>query len=753
MRVPRRSIPFLVAAQTILVLSAAVPGVSAADPKVPMIVVLEKDADVDAAVARGKREHGVKPSNVFKHAARGYAAKLTQGQARAIGREPGVDAVVPDAVVELTAQVSPAGVRRVGATRSPLTHIDTNDLASHRANVDVAIIDTGIQPDHPDLRVVGGYDCTRPGTSSERSRSSRWRDEHGHGTHVAGIVGALDNDRGVVGVAPGARLWSVRVFDATGYSRISWIACGIDWITSKRTSSGGPLIEVANMSLRDEGRDDGNCGYSNNDIEHRAICRSTDRGTTYVVAAGNDRNSAGNWRPASYNEVITVSAMADYDGRPGGLASPTCTAFGKRDSDDTFADFSNYGGDIDLIAPGACVRSTLPGSTYGTISGTSMATPHVSGGAALYMIAHPGSTPGDVRAALRAAGLFDWKTSTDRDGTIDPLLDVSSIGAGAGIRVVSARTSVRLWAGAGSSTVNFQLRRLDGQSGDVTMSMAGLPNGVEATFSRTTFGGRFFGDATVALRATAGAAPADTDVSIRATSGGLEHRYTFRLQVDIDEASPSVSNVRDSFRVPATVSTSSAYVTTRWTASDSGSGVASSNIGEQRDGGAWASVATTTGSVRTRSARLPYLTDVRHRVRARDLVGNLSDFVEGPTIQLRKYSEGTSLASWSSGWTASANSSALGGGLRYATKSGASVTFRFSGRAVAWISRTSSSLGNARVYIDGTSVGVYGLGGSSRYRQVVFARDVSPGTHTMKIVVLGTSGRPRIDVDGFLVMQ
>ena len=753
MRVRQRSIPFLVVALTILVLGAAVPGAFAADPKVPMIVLLEKDADVDAAVARGKREHAVKPTNVFKHAARGYAANLSRGQVRAIERDPVVDAVVEDTVVELAAQVSPAGVRRVGATRSPLTHIDTNDLASHRANVDVAIIDTGIQPNHPDLRVVGGYDCTRPGTSAERSSSSRWRDEHGHGTHVAGIVGALDNDRGVVGVAPGARLWSIRVFTASATSRISWIACGIDWVTSKRTSTGGPRIEVANMSLRDEGRDDGNCGYSNSDIMHRAICRSTDRGTTYVVAAGNDRNSAGNWRPGSYNEVITVSAMADYDGRPGGLASATCTAFGRRDGDDTFADFSNYGGDVDLIAPGACVRSTLPGSSYGTISGTSMATPHVAGGAALYLIAHPGSTPGDVRSALRAAGLFDWRTSTDRDGTIDPLLDVASFGAGEGLRIRSSTTSVRLWAGGPGSTVRFRLTRLDGQSGDVTMSMAGLPSGVEASFTRTTFGGRNFGEASVSLRATADANVADGDVSITATSGGVESRHTFRMRVDVDQIAPAVSGVRDSFRVPASVSTSSAWVTTRWTASDSGSGVAASNVGERRDGGAWASLATTAASTRTRNSRLPYLTDVQHRVRARDLVGNLSDFAEGPTIRLRRYSEGTSAATYSSGWTASSNSSALGGGLRYATKSGASVTFRFTGRAVAWISRTSSSLGNARVYIDGTSVGVYGLGGASRYRQVVFARSVSPGAHTMKIVVLGTSGRPRIDVDGFLVMQ
>ena len=214
MRVRQRSIPFLVVALTILVLGAAVPGAFAADPKVPMIVLLEKDADVDAAVARGKREHAVKPTNVFKHAARGYAANLSRGQVRAIERDPVVDAVVEDTVVELAAQARRPVFAGWGR-RVAVTHIDANDLASHRANVDVAIIDTGIQPNHPDLRVVGGYDCTRPGTSAERSSSSRWRDEHGHGTHVAGIVGALDNDRGVVGVAPGARLWSIRVFTAS----------------------------------------------------------------------------------------------------------------------------------------------------------------------------------------------------------------------------------------------------------------------------------------------------------------------------------------------------------------------------------------------------------------------------------------------------------------------------------------------------------------------------------------------------------
>ncbi len=750
-RRPGRSL--LAAALIALLPIGLAPATLAAEPKTPMIVVLERDADVDGAVARGKRDHAVKPSNIFRHAARGYAAELTRGQAKAIARDGDVMAVIRDSVVELTAQSIPVGVRRVNTTKSPLTHIDGADLASHRANVDVAIIDTGIQPDHPDLRVSGGYDCSRPGTAQERSWPSRWRDDHGHGTHVAGIVGALDNGTGVVGVAPGARLWSVRVFDATGYSRISWITCGIDWVTSRRdpSDSSRPLIEVANMSLRDEGGDDGNCGWSIADIEHQAICRSTTRGTTYVVAAGNDSNSASGWRPASYNEVITVSAMADFDGRPGGLASATCTSFGRRDSDDTYADFSNYGGDVDLIAPGVCVRSTVRGSSYGTVSGTSMASPHVAGGAALYLIAHRGAGPTEVRSALRAAGAFDWRTSTDRDSTIDPLLDVSSFGAGAGLRVRATVTTVRLLPGGASSSVRFELGRLDGQDGTVSMSADGLPDGVSATFSKSTFNGRDFGAASVTLRASSDAPGSDQTIAITARSGDLSARHSLRLIVVRDDAAPVVESVRERLVVPSTVTTGSALVSTQWSATDVGSGIASSTVSERRNDGSWTGIATAGASTRSRSARMPFGVTVQHRVRSTDVAGNVGEYLEGPATVLTSYSENTSLSSWSSGWSFASTSNALGGRLRYATKAGASVTLRFEGRGVGWISRTSSTSGNASVYIDGAYAGTVYLKGSSAYGRLVFARDLDAGWHTLRVVVLGTSGRPRIDIDGFVV--
>ncbi|HYY81309.1 MAG TPA: S8 family serine peptidase, partial [Actinomycetes bacterium] len=120
--------------------------------------------------------------------------------------------------------------------------------------------------------------------------------------------------------------------------------------------------------------------------------------------------------------VITVSALADFNGQPGGGAAPTCRA----DQDDTFADFSNFGSDVDLIAPGVCIRSTYRGSTYATLSGTSMASPHVAGAAALYKSTHPSATPTQVKSALQAAGNLNWNNSDDGDATKERLLNVST---------------------------------------------------------------------------------------------------------------------------------------------------------------------------------------------------------------------------------------------------------------------------------------------------------------------------------------
>lgn len=344
-------------------------------------------------------------------------------------------------------QEIPTGIRRIGA--------DSTTVANP-VDVDIAIIDTGIDLDHEDLNVAGGVNFSGAGDAGGD-------DDHGHGTHVAGIAGAIDNGTGVLGVAPGARLWAVKVLDENGSGLLSNVIAGIDWVTAHARE-----IEVANMSL--------SAAPGASDAFHTAIINSVNAGVFYAVAAGNNGLDVYYLDPplgvlyyemfgiavipAAYPEVATVSAMADSDGVPGGIGGSTSWG-----DDDTFAIFSNYSKDvasdntfnfpgkaIDLAAPGVDILSTWMGNGYETISGTSMASPHVAGVAALYIAANgtpvdldgDGTTDGfdlnsdgyvnelDVYAVRRA--LIDAAIpnspngiSGDPDGNPEPLVDAGGL--------------------------------------------------------------------------------------------------------------------------------------------------------------------------------------------------------------------------------------------------------------------------------------------------------------------------------------
>lgn len=371
------------------------------------IVVLHDTAAPRRASRRHAERFEMSVGHVYTSALKGYSARMPVRAARALEAAKGVQSVQADREVRTTAQTTPTGIRRVLATQSPTAGIDGVD---DRVDVDVAVIDTGVQLDHPDLNVY------RPGAKACGLLNFNANDSQGHGTHVAGTIGALDNGTGVVGVAPGARIWPVRVLNALGSGSTSDVICGIDFVAAN-----ADRIEVANMSLGGAGTDRGSCG-AGRDAMHQAICTAVDAGVTFVVAAGNESADAATSTPAAYDEVITVSALADFDGLPGGAGQPTC----RTDQDDTFASFSNYGADVDIIAPGVCILSTWLRGGYNTISGTSMAAPHVAGGAALYLARNPGASPAQVRSALVAAGSGDWDASDDPDNVKEPLLDVST---------------------------------------------------------------------------------------------------------------------------------------------------------------------------------------------------------------------------------------------------------------------------------------------------------------------------------------
>jgi subtilisin family serine protease len=374
------------------------------------IVVLKDSVSHPSAVAsEHARDHGAQVTFVYKHAIKGYAALIPEGSVERIRSDARVAYVEADQRAHAFAQVVPTGVQRTLADENPNITIDGND--DKRIDVDVAIIDTGIDLDHVDLNVVASTNCAGGGPFRSSCSDGGGNDGNGHGTHVAGSVAAIDNGTGVVGVAPGARLWAVRVLDNSGNGYISWIVAGIDWVTARNDK-----IEVANMSL--------GCECSSDSMD-TAIANSVATGIVYAVAAGNSDADAATHSPANHPDVITVSALADFDGAPGGLSSSTC----RTDEDDTLANFSNWGTTIEVAAPGVCILSTWNDGGYNTISGTSMASPHVAGAAAL--LTSGANDPKDkagadaIRQTIMNTGNDIWIDDSG-DGIQEPLLDVSN---------------------------------------------------------------------------------------------------------------------------------------------------------------------------------------------------------------------------------------------------------------------------------------------------------------------------------------
>jgi subtilisin family serine protease len=380
------------------------------------IVTLKDGADSNALSQRLAKQAGGKRGYVYSSALNGFSIEMPKAALNGLRNHPTVMLVEEDLAQQAIVQGIPEGITRIFASQN--TDFDIDGVDDNRVDADVAILDTGIDVDHPDLNVVGGANCLQ--SRKRRGRTTYYcdatvsaDDDQYHGTHVAGTVAALDNGVGVVGVAPGARLWAVKVLDSNGSGYTSGIIAGIDWVVAQGD------IEVMNLSL-------GGSGVSS--AYQTAIDNAVANGVAVVVAAGNSAADSANYSPAFVRSAITVSALADFDGLEGGNGT-SCYA-DDTEQDDTLADFSNFGVPVDIAAPGYCVYSTIPTEYavaepgYYSLDGTSMAAPHVAGAAAV--LASNGMAASDIAGYLTSTGNFNYVDDSG-DGIQEPLLDVSSL--------------------------------------------------------------------------------------------------------------------------------------------------------------------------------------------------------------------------------------------------------------------------------------------------------------------------------------
>jgi subtilisin family serine protease len=322
------------------------------------IVVLQPGAAGGGLVKR----YGGEVTENYQATVRGFSARMTTGQARRLAADPAVRYVEQDATITLTGGALTGGtptwgLDRIDQRQLPLSKTYTGPSA---AGVTAYVLDTGIRITHQEFggRATNGYDAV--------DQDNVAQDCNGHGTHVAGTIGGS-----TWGVAKDVKLVAVRVLGCNGSGSYSDIIAGIDWVTRRVTHVHGP--SVANMSL----------GGTVSKALDDAVDRSIAAGVTYAVAAGNDNKDACRQSPADDPAAITVGASDDRDKR---------------------ASFSNYGRCLDLFAPGVRIESASNRSNTATMimNGTSMASPHVAGAAALVLGAHPDWTPAQVRDELVA---------------------------------------------------------------------------------------------------------------------------------------------------------------------------------------------------------------------------------------------------------------------------------------------------------------------------------------------------------------
>ncbi|QYX81159.1 S8 family peptidase [Streptomyces akebiae] len=346
------------------------------------IVTLKKSAGLKAASSAGKdlvEEYGGSVKRTFKSALNGYSAELSATEAKRLAADPAVASVEQDQVftADATQTSAPWGLDRSDQASLPLSGTYTYP-DSAGSGVTAYVIDTGVRISHAQFggRAFNGYDAV--------SNDNVAQDGNGHGTHVASTIAGS-----TYGIAKQAKIVAVRVLNNAGSGTTAGVVAGIDWVTANHS---GP--SVANMSLS---------GGASTAID-TAVRNSISSGVTYAVAASNNSANASSYSPARVTEAITVGATTNTDAR---------------------ASYSNYGSVLDIFAPGSSITAGwyTSDTATNTISGTSMATPHVAGAAAVYLAGHTSATPAQVASAL-IAGAVTGKVTSPGTGSPNRLLQI-----------------------------------------------------------------------------------------------------------------------------------------------------------------------------------------------------------------------------------------------------------------------------------------------------------------------------------------